>query len=78
MLRENALQKESAQHSSPYLVYMASVHPGPPYPTYGGAKVILGRLLLKDHSDPHRVKYFWEALDLKFPLDHYWGVPRPP
>ena len=47
--------------------------PRPPLPKYS-----FGGLWLKNHSDPHRVKYFWEALDLKYPLGHYWGLPRPP
>ena len=31
--------------------------PGPPAP-YGGAKIFMGGLLLMDHSDPNRIKYF--------------------
>ena len=30
-----------------------------------------------DHSDPHRVKYFWEALTLKYNFSYSWEVPRP-
>ena len=48
--------------------------PRPPYP---GPKFIFG-LLLMDHSDHHRVKYFCEALDFEYHLSYPWGVPRPP
>ena len=33
---------------------------------------------MKDHFDPNRVKYVWEALDLKNHLGYSLGVPRPP
>ena len=52
--------------------------PGPPNPPYGGAKLYFWGLLLMDHSDHHRVKYFCEALDFKYHLGYPWGVPQPP
>ena len=52
--------------------------PNPPNPPYGGAEIYFGGLLLMDHSDHHRVKYFCEALDFKYHLVYPWGVPRPP
>ena len=30
------------------------------------------------NSDSHGVKYFWEALDLKYNFSYSWGVPLPP
>ena len=46
-------------------------------PMGGGAKVFFWGLMT-DQSDPHRVKYFWEALNLKYDFSFSWGVPRPP
>ena len=31
-----------------------------------------------DHSDPNKVKYFLEALDLKYIFSYPWGSPYPP
>ena len=31
-----------------------------------------------DYSDPHRVKYFCEAVGFKYHLGYPWRVPRPP
>ena len=33
---------------------------------------------MMDHSDHPRVKYFWEALDLKYHFGYPWVDPRPP
>ena len=52
--------------------------PTPLTPPIGGAKVFFGGLLLMDHSDHQRVKYFFEALGFKYHLGYPWGVPRPP
>ena len=46
--------------------------PNPPYPPYGGAKIFVGGVMT------YGVKYFWEALDLKYIFSYSWGVPRPP
>ena len=53
--------------------------PNPPNPPNGegGGSIIYG-LIMKDHSDYQRTKYFWEAPDLKHFLSYIWGVPRPP
>ena len=37
--------------------------------------IFLGGLWLMDYSDTHRVKYFLEALDLKYMFTYY--APRP-
>ena len=43
-----------------------------------GAEIYFGGLLLMDHSDHQRVKYFCEAVGFKYHLGYPWGVPRPP
>ena len=48
----------------------------PPYG--GGAELYFGGLLLMDHSDHHRVKYFCEAPGFKYHFGYPCGVPRPP
>ena len=52
--------------------------PDPLNPPYGGAKVFFVGSLLMDHSDSHRVKYFWGALYLNYNFSYSWGVLRPP
>ena len=52
--------------------------PNPPNPPYGGSKIYFEGLLLMDHCDHHRVKYFCEAVGFKYHLSYPLGVPRPP
>ena len=54
--------------------------PQPPYPfpPIGGAKVFFGGVMTDWPFWPHRVKYFWGALDLKYNFSYSWGVPWPP
>ena len=52
--------------------------PPPPFGGGGGGKIYFGGLLLMDHSDHQRVKYFCEALGFKYHLGYPWGLGSPP
>ena len=50
--------------------------PRPPlaHPMGGGrgAEIYFWGLLLMDHSEHQRVKYFWEAVDFKYQFGFHW------
>ena len=60
------------------LIIVSSTPLAPPPCPWGGRGNHFRGIRLNDHSDPHKGKYFCEALDLKYNFDYSLGVPQLP